>query len=287
MRCNIGKFLLVAGFTVVLGTVWGCKTTPDGVTGLPEPSFSQTGMEISDRTVNSFLATVEATIENPREMPLVLQGLTYRVSVRGNQLEEGSHDLSLTVPAGGESTFYVPVEIEHALNMDMFQALYEAAAVNVVFNGVISGAYGSESVDLQLDRAGRMRSLRLPAVSLGTADGARRGLDEIHATFRLSVRNDNPFEVRLSGLDYVLEVEGNTLTGDTTGANQRVFPSSSYVFDMEYDLDTENVPGLAEMMQETNKLSYRIHGSVRIGDIELPFDESDDMRFPQVRMIEE
>ncbi len=273
----------IAGFSgaalLVVASVSGCKTTPEAPPPEPDPTVAEVQIGFSDRTLTSFTATATASVANPRSVPLRIERVTYTLSARGRTLREGAYEAEVSVPASGTGQVAVPVAVEYSLATDEDREMFTGEAVPIVFNAVAHGRYDGETVELDVDRAARLRSPRLPAVKLDTPDGARRRVDEVHATFHLRVENDNPFEIRISSLDYVLEVEGNELRESRVGTRQRVPASGSYIFTIEQDLRTANVPQLADRMREDNRIEYRLHGELRVGDMLIPFDETDEIRF--------
>ena len=268
--------LFVAAALVLVAA---CKTTPEAPPPAPDPKLVDSRMEMGGQTISSFTSTTFATIENPRDEALTIDRVSYTLSARGQPLREGTHTVAVTVQPLGQAEVEVPVVVEYTLTMDEYREIFSGEAVPVVFNGVVHGRVGGDEVSIGLDRAGRLRAPRLPVVSLDIPDGARRRVDEVHATFRLQVDNDNPFDVRLAWVDYVLEVEGNQLRESRVGTGQRLPASGAYVFIIEQDLRPSNVPQLVERMTEDNSISYRIHGELRVGDLVLPFDETDQIRF--------
>ncbi|MFW5879084.1 MAG: hypothetical protein ACOCVR_04615 [Myxococcota bacterium] len=257
----------------------GCRTAPEVAPPQPDPVLLETRVEFTDQTISSFTASAVAGIENPRDEPLLIDRVDYSLRARGHVLREGSYELATTVPPMQQAEVTVPVGVEYSLTFEQHREVFAGDAVPVIFTGVVTGSYGGEDVQLTIERAGRMRTPRLPEVRLGTPDGARRRVDEVHATFRLELVNDNPFPVRLAWVDYVLEVEGNELRETRVGADQRLPASGAYVFTIEQDLRTSNVPVLEDVMEEDNAIDYRIHGELRMGDLVIPFDEPDEIRF--------
>jgi LEA14-like dessication related protein len=272
------RAILVQATAALILLTAACKTAPEAP---PEadPAVTAGRLDVTEQTLSSFGATAWGTVSNPRATDLVLEQVTYRFSARGEEVREGRHDLAITVPAEGEAEVSVPVAVEWALSAEEIAALSGTDAVPLVFNGVVKGRYGSRTVEFAFDRAGRLRRPRLPEVALDQPDGSRRKIDEVYAIVRLQVQNDNNFDVRISGLDYVLEFEGTALREGTAGTGHRLLPSGAYVIEIEQEITPERVENMVEEMRARNALSYRVHGTLRIGDVAIPFDLQDQMTF--------
>ncbi len=257
----------------------GCKTTPRTAPLALSPVLSEAQLEVVDQSITSFAVRVSAMIDNPRDSVLEIESVGYTLSARGEKVREGTVDLPLIVPPSERASIEVPVAVEYSLAIEEHRQIFGGDAVPLVFNGIVRGSYDGEEVELPLDRAGRMRAPRLPKVSLDIPDGARRSPTEVHATFRLQVKNDNPFQVRIGALDYVLEVEDNELRQSRVGVSQRVPASGAYIFSIEQDLTSNNVPELEARMRDDNVIDYRLFGELRLGDLVVPFDETGEIRF--------
>ena len=209
---------LVPALVLSLGLgLASCKTAP-AVKAPGTFTVEPTGLSTTSQTLSSFTVTLSASVENPGTAPLAIDGADYKLTVGGKVLRTGHAPLEVTVAPGGHGPALLPGGGGVRPQARRAEEAGEHRRPSISSSsGTVDGTLGKQAVKAPFSRAGALRSPRLPVVKLGTPDAARQSLSEIAATFRLQVENDNPFPVKLDGLDYVLTVQGADVASGTVG----------------------------------------------------------------------
>ncbi len=276
---------LVPALGLALGLGFGlasCKTAPQ-VKAPGTFTVEPTGLKTTHQTLSSFTVTLSASVENPGKVPLTITGADYTLTVGGKVLRTGHAPLELTVAPTSSGQLSFPVAVEYALKLEELQKLASTPTIDLLLGGTIDGKLGTQAVQVPFSRAGQLRSPRLPTVKLGTPDAARQSLSEIAATFRLQVENDNPFPVKLDGLDYVLTVQGADVASGTVGDRTTVPPSSTQTWEVPTDLTEKTVPGMTKAMKENNALDDHLKGVLHLGPVDVPVDLTSQITFTEQR----
>lgn len=246
-----------------------------------QPGLAGVTLRTASQTLSSYTVVVTAAVTNPRPVALQLTKATYVLTADDQPVREGEAPLEVVLAPGEGASVDVPVAVEYAPTLADFESGEDA--IRVVFDGRIFGRYGDEQVEVPVVRAGAVRSPRLPQVKLGTPDAARQRIDAIAGAFFVDVANENPFEVKVKRLDYVLEVEGNELSAGSVGNNATIPPSSTTEYEVDVGLTEETVPGIAGLMKDKNALDYRVHGALWVGDLKIPYDLKSQIAFTAQR----
>lgn len=259
-----------------------CKTAP--VENAPGSfTVEPTGISTRSQTLSSFTVVLHATVTSTGRVPLSVTGADYVLKMGGKVLRKGHAPLKVAVAPGAKGDVSFPVAVEYAMKLKEMQELAASPTVDILVSGTVDGTLGSHTVKAPFSRAGVLRSPRLPRVRLGTPDAARQSLSEVACTFHLEVVNDNPFPVKLNGLDYVLSVQGSDVASGTVGERATIPPSSTHIWDVPTDLTEKNVPGMTKAMKANNALDDHLKGVLHLGPIDLPVDLTSQIQFTQER----
>lgn len=266
---------------LVLGA-GACKTAP--VVKAPGTfTVTPTGLSTVHQTLSSFTVRLSASVSNPGSTPLSVSRADYKLTVGGKVLRTGHVPLEVTVAPGATGELSFPVAVEYALKLAELKKLASSPTIDLLLEGTVDGTLGTEAIKAPFSRAGVLRSPRLPVVRLGTPDAARQSLSEIAATFRIEVENDNPFGVRLDGLDYVLTVQGADVASGTVGDRTTVPASSTQTWEVPADLTEKTVPGMTKALKANNALDDHLKGVLHLGPVDLPVDLTSQIVFTEER----
>ncbi len=256
-----------------------CARTQQAGPAPEAPSLEYGRVRTASQDLADFTVVFEATLQNPTAAPVRVRGAHYQLSSEDEILAEGDADLDVTAAPGGKASFEITVPVHYARDADEIRAFASTKVLPLLLEATLH----SDAGEIAFSRAGRVRSPRLPYVDLQDPDAARQRLDAIAAVFRIAVHNDNPFTLKLDGLHYTLSVEGKVLSEDTLGLGEPIPPSSIGVYEVPVDLTEETLPGIGGILKEKNALDYKVEGTLRVQDVEIPVDVSSTIHFTAER----
>ena len=245
------------------------------------PTLISTSFSTVSQTLSSYTVDVTVAVMNPRAETLQFTRAAYTLTVDGKIVREGVYPLDVGVAPTASGQFDVQVAVEYAPKLTDFETGKES--FDVLVKGTAVGRYGEQKVELPFERAGVVRSPRLPTVTLGEPAASRQRIDDVNASFSLVVQNENPFDLKVTRLDYVLDVEGRELSSGMLASHTTLPASSSNRYEIDQELNEDTLPGIADIMRQKNALDYSLRGSLRVGDLEIPFDLKSQIRFAAER----
>jgi LEA14-like dessication related protein len=124
----------------------------------------------------------------------------------------------------------------------------------------------------------------LPIITVRHVEATREGdLSTADLGFRLEVRNDNFFSVKITGLSVSLTVEGVEMAADQVLTNgDRVGSNQSIILELPVTMDGETHPKTLRKLLRRGNLSYTVKGKVKFRGIEQPVDIASEIQFPEL-----
>lgn len=101
---------ILLSFTLVIALISGCASLTKSWIA---PEVALTGLKIKDLTLLRQVFIVTLTVRNPNDRTLPIKGLTYRITLEGNELAQGSSQLDRQIPSLGTA----PVDVEVVGNL--------------------------------------------------------------------------------------------------------------------------------------------------------------------------
>lgn len=88
----------------------GCSTVPETLVVVPEVEL--VSVDVDRMSLNSQTFILGFVVENPNHFPLPIENVSYRLRLGEHRFASGSTVSSFTVPARGNGTFAVTVDLD-------------------------------------------------------------------------------------------------------------------------------------------------------------------------------
>lgn len=97
---------ILLSFALVIALISGCASLTKPWIA---PEVALTGLKIKELTLLRQVFIVNLTVRNPNDRTLPIKGLTYRITLEGNELAQGSSQLDRQIPPLGTALADVEV----------------------------------------------------------------------------------------------------------------------------------------------------------------------------------
>ncbi len=192
-------FYLVIVAALVIGG--GCATIR-GIVQKPKVDFA--GMSLREMDLFEITPIFNFEITNPNPFGVLVKKVTYNLKVNDNKFINGVADKGVRLPAGGVDVVSVPVTINY---LDVFETFTEFNSRNkLTYN--LSGAVGVGPFNIPYKTRGTLDVPDLPKISLKNVEMSDVSLTNASMRFTIDIENNNPFAVKLNGLDYGIKLSG-------------------------------------------------------------------------------
>lgn len=236
--------LLCLVFAVV-----GCKTAPEVIEATP-PTVPQEDFVVVTQNLNQVDVKYTGSVEAGSD-PVTIESAKWEFVVDGTVKRSGEDKLGLQAAAGqrvdfsfSESLAYVKDEEElkamDARGGSLLLAMRGTLVLKVNEPARGETPAGVRTIELPFAKSREVRTPRLPHIKLVEFEAGRFSEVEVQATFHLGVVNPNPFEIRISGIDYSVSLSGKEVNKGTIGAGERANGSATSVFDVTATLNEES-----------------------------------------------
>ncbi len=208
----------------IMGTllaVWvsGCATLKQYV---KQPRVTYQSMSLREMSLFDSTVVFHLTVSNPYPISIKINEFTYRIKVNNKDLLSGVLDKGISLKANGDEPLEIPVTIKY---MDFFNSLSDFMSRDEVAWD-LSGSARILGLDIPYHANGNLPVPKLPKISLKRIDISKIDLFGASLVFLLDVKNDNPFALNLSRLDYNIKigstpfVKGKTKNTPSIGDNK-------------------------------------------------------------------
>ena len=133
-------------FTVVLSALMWLSACASSGTIVASPSVELTRVELRDANIHRQTFLLGFRIDNPNPFPLPIEGVNYQLYFDGEKFASGESIGSVPVPAEGEGSFAISVELDFLRSASHMSSLLSGDMTDVI-------AYeleGSLAVDIPL-----------------------------------------------------------------------------------------------------------------------------------------
>lgn len=194
--------LTILGFT-------GCESAQNMFNQVDKPGFNVIGANVSDLSLQDVQLLFDVNVNNPYDVPLPLSDVHYRLSSGGKQIATGRAPLSGYVPAQGNKTVQVPVDLVFD---DLAKAVRGVKPGSVVpYNASLmftADPTGYTPLKQEVSRAGELPVPAVPEVALQSMRLKNLSLANVQAEVAMNMTNTNAFKVSLDQLGYSLALSG-------------------------------------------------------------------------------
>ena len=187
----------------------------------------------------------------------------YELVVDGKVVSGGEVQVSQSVAAGGSADWTLDQTSQYVASADELKAMNDrGGSLLTALRGKLYVTQGTKTHEIDFARSREVRVPRLPHVKFQELEAGRFSEDEAGITFHIGVNNPNPFEIRLSGITYVVNIAGKKVAEGAIGKAERVSPSSTGVFDLETHVDASTHGDDVRKLIKSKVLPYVISGEM-------------------------
>lgn len=226
-----------------------CKTAPEVIDVTP-PALPAEDFAVVTQNLNQVDIKYTGAIEAGTD-PLVVESAKWEFVVDGTVKNSGEDKLNLQVAAGQRGDFSFSQTLAYVKDEEELKAMdARGGSLLLAMRGTLivkvsEPARGEtpasvKTVELPFAKSREVRTPRLPHIKLVEFEAGRFSEVEVQATFHLGVVNPNPFEIRISGIDYAVSLAGKEVNKGTIGAGERANASATSVFDVTATLNEES-----------------------------------------------
>lgn len=226
------------------------------------------------KAVEPALAIVALTTETQTIEGLVLKldghlgpaatGRELSWSAKAGDREVGQGKLEVA----GPGDFSAPLELTFGNTMADLAPYQDSEVQQLVVE--VSVATGDTAVTES--RSLRVRSPRLPEAKIVHVQSSRPDRAVLEMTFLLSIKNPNPWEIRVGTVTYTVMLADKTLITSDLPLASKVPGSSESTFEVPAAANAQNCGKDIGPMLKKPELPWAFTGGLKVGAVELPID---------------
>ena len=250
----------------------GCATL-QGIVQKPEVRFA--GVSLDHMTLFEATPVFNFKMTNPNPVRIAVGAITYNMTVNDRKFVNGVADRGEKIKAGESEIVSVPVNINY---LDLFETFTEFnASEQVRYN--LSGDIDVGPFQIPFGHEGTLTVPKLPKISLKNVAVSDISLTRAKVQLILGIENNNPFAVKLNGLQYGLKLGGK----EFARGEMRAVPAVD-----EKGVSTLTIPmkvnffklgrSVYRLLKETSSM-YELSGEMkfdipRLGEKRIPFSQT-------------
>ena len=246
--------------------VSACKSAPEPV---PEPKAppppKAEPLELTKAQVVE-QSLLEATLELSGKVGPVVTDRTLSWSARTGELSLGEGEVEIAPAADG--TFTAPVTLTFGEGREDLAPFQDRESIEIV----VEGTLGEGAQAYTASRSPSVRSPLLPAVTITSVQASRDTPGSLALTYLVTIKNPNPFDVRVSTLEYTAGLGGKTVASGDLPLGSRIPASAESMFELPAQLNAENAGKDFGKMIRQPELEWTFSGQLNARKVKVPFD---------------
>lgn len=268
--------LAVTLVPALLGTLWlGCASAP----ARPETPPVLTRQEATVPNQSLTEATVRYAGEVTSPLPGVIEKADFELVADGQVVKTGTASLNVPLTAGQSTSFSFEQRAAYVRTPEDLKAMSgRGDSMLLALRGTLTVRSGQDVETLPFAASRSVRVPRLPEVVLESMDAARYSATEVGLTFRVGVKNPNPFPLRVDQLNYELEVNGKSLGTGQLAKGDNVEASSTGVYPLEASVSPATWGPDVNKLIAKNVLTYTLKGELTGPLLKLPYSLQGNVR---------
>jgi LEA14-like dessication related protein len=270
------SLLSVTLVPALLGSLWlGCASAP----ARPDNPPVLTRQEATVPSQSLTEATVRYAGEVTSPIPGVIEKADFELVSDGQVVKTGTASLNVPVTAGQPTSFSFEQRAAYVRGPEDLKAMSErGGSMLLALRGTLTVRSGQDVETLPFAASRSVRVPRLPELVLESLDAARYSATEVGLTFRVGVKNPNPFPLRVDLLNYELLVNGKSLGTGQLAKGDSVEASASGVYPLEASVSPATWGTEVKQLIAKNVLSYTLKGELTGPLLKLPYSLEGNVR---------
>lgn len=200
----------------ILFLLSGCSALSDLTKNIQKPNVSVENVRVTGFDFQQIELTYDLKVENPNALSMDLLSYDYELKLNENSFVKGQQARRTTIEASGDSRIEVPVSLN-------FQQVYRAVSN---LRGADEASYSFLSTltfdlpvlgrtNMPIEKDGKIPLLQLPDIRLRDFQIESLSLSGAKLNLQLDFDNPNGFGLTVNGLDYNLDVNGDSWSDGT------------------------------------------------------------------------
>jgi LEA14-like dessication related protein len=250
--------------STLLAALWlGCASAPSRPASPPTLALQEA--TVVTQTLTD--ATVRYAGQVVSSAPSILEKADYELVSDGQVVKTGSATLNVPLTPGQQTPFSFQEKAAYVRSMDDLKAMNarEEGSMLVALRGTLTVRSGQEVETLPFAASRAVRVPRLPQIVLESLDAARYSPTEVNLTFRVGVKNPNPFPLRVDHLTYTLTVGGKEFEKGTLTKAATVEASATDVYPLEASVSPATWGSDVKGLIAKGALPYTLQGELTGG----------------------
>ncbi|MBI5497956.1 MAG: hypothetical protein HY904_23335 [Deltaproteobacteria bacterium] len=283
--------MTVAGTILVLA-LSGCGGGKGAQRGAAKGSAAVRAARVDMEQGGFSRATVHVVlvVDNQTNKALTIQGAEIETSFAGGgadgegdapsdgQTFKGAMQPSgrASVDPGGTAEIPVEVELVYPSEPGAFMAFTKPSVQRLKVVGTVQSSAGALPINDETDfptpklLQGQVKEAQMSSVDDGAAG---------EVTLELVLFNPNPFPVKADVWNMKITVADKDLKEVDVGQAETVLPNAGVAYSESFKIDQENWGPDYKQVLKRSAVSWKVVGSIKVGDVTYPSEASGEMKF--------
>jgi LEA14-like dessication related protein len=259
--------------------VAGCQSMQDMIGNAPKPTAHVIGASIRGLSLQNIVLLFDIEVENPYAVALPLADLGYTLTSNGKNFLEGSMKPTGTIPSHGKQVLQVPATVQFSSLTSVLKGVKPGSVVPYTANfkiGVDTPVVGH--VDVPLSKSGELPVPAVPRVEMASFAVEKLGIDQIKATAKLQIHNNNEFPLDLKKFGANFALAGVEIGSGKIGGPISLPAGKDAAINVPLSMSPRAVGMSLVNFLRGKEIAYTVSGTFdadsRFGPIALPFNHT-------------
>lgn len=217
-------------------------------------------------------ATVHYAGQVVSPVPGVIEKADYELVSEGQVVKTGTASLNVPLTPDQPTAFSFEERAAYVRGPEDLKALSEKGGTMLLaLRGTLTVRSGQDVETLPFAASRSVRTPRLPEVVMQSLDAARYSATEVNVTFRVGVKNPNPFPLRVDQLNYTLLVAGKSLGDGMLAKADTVEASATSVYPLEASVSPATWGTEVHRLIAKGVITYTLKGELTGPLLKVPY----------------
>jgi LEA14-like dessication related protein len=242
--------------------VSGCSALQDIADNIQKPALSIKDVRITDFNFQEIELTYDVKIENPNSVAVQMLGYDYELEINNHKLVQGDQPEKMTIQAGRESTFQVPMTLNFSDIYNTIQSLANADDASYHFLGHLTFDLPLLGrTELPINKEGTIPLLKLPNVSVENIQVENLSFSSADLSLILQFQNPNAFGLDIDSLNYNLVINDKPWAEGTALQNVHIKENDVTELAIPISLNLSQIGFSAyRILTGAQQLDYQLNG---------------------------
>lgn len=244
----------------------GCSALNDLTKNIQKPEVSVGNVRVTGFDFQQIELTYDLEIENPNALTVDLLRYDYELKLNESSFVKGQQAARTTIEASGNSRIEVPVSLNYQQVYNAVASLRGADEASYSFLSTLTfdlPVLGRTNVPIK--KRGDIPLLQMPDIRLRDFEIQSLSLSGASLNLQLAFNNPNGFGLTINGLDYNLDVNGDSWSEGTALQNVSIKPNGVTELNIPLSLSFSDI-GMAAFraLSGSQNLDYDLEGNIDV-----------------------